>query len=194
MINSRAAAEYYASNAWQNTWYCGMQTLKCPLDLWVYHEIIYRVKPRLIVETGTWDCGSAAFMADALGAAGVDGEVVTIDVAPRRVLQRARMRQVIGSSTDPKVVHDIATAAACGGAVLVVLDSEHAADHVHAELEAYARLVTVGSYIIVEDTNIGGPEEAVRRWLPAHPEFAIDHDCEKFGITFNPGGYLRRTA
>ena len=89
------------------------------------------------------------------------------------------------------------------GAVMVVLDSDHIKSHVLKELDALSSLVTKGSYLIVEDTNINGhpvlpnfgdgPWEALHEWLPNHPEFEIDKSCEKFGITFFPDGFLKRT-
>ena len=85
---------------------------------------------------------------------------------------------------------------------MVVLDSDHSRDHVLKELEAWAPVVTVGSCLIVEDTNLSGnpidkqgkpgPGEAIKEWLPQHPEFIRDGKLEKFFLTSNPGGWLRR--
>ena len=87
-----------------------------------------------------------------------------------------------------------------GRPILVILDSDHSQAHVEAELAAYAPLVPVGCYLIVEDSNIGqirkdlmpGPLEAVETFLAQTNEFEIDREREKFLITFNPSGYLRR--
>jgi cephalosporin hydroxylase len=86
--------------------------------------------------------------------------------------------------------------------IMVVLDSDHHAEHVRDELEAYAPLVTPGCYLIIEDTNIAfldlndwkgeGPAEAIASWLPQHPEFAIDRTRERFGLSWHPGGWLKR--
>ena len=105
------------------------------------------------------------------------------------------------SSTDPDVVAEV-HARAAGRRTLVVLDSDHSQSHVEAELAAYAPLVPVGGYLIVEDSNIGrirkdllpGPLEAIATFLAANDEFEVDHEREKFLITFNPNGYLRRVA
>ena len=85
---------------------------------------------------------------------------------------------------------------------MVILDSDHSEAHVTRELEILSPYVTAGSYLIVEDTNINGhptypsfgpgPFEALERFLPAHPEFVVDSSREKFLMTFNPGGFLRR--
>ncbi len=86
--------------------------------------------------------------------------------------------------------------------MMVVLDSDHSRDHVRAELEALAPLVTVGSYLVVEDTNINGhpvlpefgpgPWEALQEFMEGNEEFEVDRGAEKFYVTMNPGGYLRR--
>jgi cephalosporin hydroxylase len=87
---------------------------------------------------------------------------------------------------------------------MVILDSDHSCDHVLAELDAYSQLVTEGSYLIVEDTNVNGrpvfprfgpgPHEAVERFLREGAPFGRDEDCERFFLTFNPGGYLKRSS
>ena len=130
------------------------------------------------------------------------GEVVSIDIEPEREDYPAhpRVTYLAGrSSTDPAVVEEVRERAA-GRPILVILDSDHSQAHVEAELAAYASLVPVGCYLIVEDSNIGrirkdlmpGPLEAVESFLAATDEFEIDREREKFLITFNPSGYLRR--
>ena len=182
------------------TW-LGAQSLKNPLDLWVYQEIIVETRAELIVETGTYRGGSAFFLAsicDLLGA----GEVVSIDVEPVRDDYPAHPRiTYLGgrSSTDPDVVAEV-RARAEGKRTLVILDSDHSQAHVEAELAEYAGLVPVGGYVIVEDSNIGqirkdllpGPLEAIETFLARTDAFEIDREREKFLITFNPSGYLRR--
>jgi cephalosporin hydroxylase len=108
---------------------------------------------------------------------------------------------VHGSSIDPTVIVRIERYVEHESRVLVVLDSDHAAEHVLAELDAYAPFVTPGSYLIV-DTNVNGnpvlpehgpgPREAVNEFLAGGNSFTVDQRPEKFGITFNPGGYLLR--
>jgi cephalosporin hydroxylase len=198
---SRAHDVFYESDAWTKARWLGSQALKNPLDLWVYQEIVADTRPELVVETGTYRGGSAHFFAsicDLLGA----GEVVSIDIEPMRddYPQHPRITYLAGrSSTDPDVVAEVAARAA-GRRTLVVLDSDHSQAHVEAELEAYAPLVPVGCYLVVEDSNIGqirkdlmpGPLQAVELFLGQTDEFEIDRDREKFLITFNPSGYLRR--
>jgi cephalosporin hydroxylase len=198
---SRAHDVLYESDAWTRATWLGAQALKNPLDLWIYQEIMFETRPELVVETGTYRGGSASFLAsicDLLGG----GEVLSIDIEPERndYPVHRRITYLAGrSSTDPEVVAAVRERAA-GRRLLVVLDSDHSQAHVEAELEVYAPLVPVGCYLIVEDSNIGqirkdllpGPFEAVESFLQRSNEFEIDRDREKFLITFNPSGYLRR--
>jgi cephalosporin hydroxylase len=196
---------YYAEEArtWKNTYFLGVRTAKCPLDLWVYQELLVELRPDLVVEAGTAWGGSALWFACMLELAETDGRVVTIDVVeePDRP-KHERITYLTGSSTSPEIVDAVRSLASAARCVMVVLDSDHRRDHVLAELEAYAPLVTPGSYLVVEDTNVNGhpvlprfgpgPLEAVRTFLQEHPEFEIDRSREKFLLTFNPSGFLRR--
>jgi cephalosporin hydroxylase len=102
------------------------------------------------------------------------------------------------------LVDEIRGHAAAAGVVFVVLDSDHRREHVLAELQAYADVVTPGSYLVVEDTSVNGhpvapefgpgPMEAVERFLETDERFVVDRSREKFLLTFNPGGFLRRRA
>lgn len=180
----------------------GIPVLKCPLDLWIYQEIIFRVKPDLIIETGTYKGGTAHFFASMCELIGT-GEVVTVDIEayPNRPIH-PRITYLHGSSTDPKIIQQVKQKAASVPSVLVVLDSDHSMAHVRKEMELYAPMVSKGSYLIVEDTNINGnpvlpesgpgPNEAIADYLRSHPEFTIDRSMEKLLMTFNPGGYLRK--
>ena len=184
------------------TRWMGVETLKCPLDLWVYQEILFDVRPDLVVETGTHKGGSALFLAGMLDLLG-KGEVATIDVRtdPARPAH-PRIRYVAGSSADPQVVASVFSGRRSGEVCLVILDSDHSRDHVARELTAFAPRVSVGSYLIVEDTNVNGhpvlpdfgpgPYEAVGEFLASHPEFEADASREKFLMTFNPRGFLKR--
>jgi cephalosporin hydroxylase len=195
---------YYtnAGQTWRTTSWLGYGALKCPLDMWVYQELIFRLRPDLIVETGTHSGGSAHFMATICDAVG-QGSIISIDtdLRPRRP-EHPRITYVHGSSVAPDVLAQVAERAS--GRVMVILDSDHRRDHVLAELEAYSPFVDEGSYLIVEDTNVNGhpaarshgpgPMEALDEFLPRHPEFRVDPECERLMMTFNPRGYLVRVA
>jgi cephalosporin hydroxylase len=203
---ARSFSRYFYTRAdltWNNTAWLGVPLWKNPLDLWVYQEIIWEVKPALIIETGTWRGGSAFYFASLLDLIG-DGKVITIDHSPGKGRpEHPRVEYITGSSIAPEIFELVASrVAAADGPVLVILDSNHRQEHVAAELEKYPSWVTPGSYLIVEDTNINGhpvnpffgpgPMEAVNDFLPRHPEFEVDSTREKYMVTHNPRGYLRR--
>jgi cephalosporin hydroxylase len=189
---------------WRNTQFMGHAILKCPLDLWLYQEILHTIRPALIVETGTAFGGSALYLAsicDFLNS----GQIVTIDIESRQGRpEHPRVTYLTGSSVSPDIVDQVRDRARAGGTVLVLLDSDHSQDHGLAELRTYCALVTPGSYLIVEDTNLNGhpvepehgpgPMEAVETFLKDHKEFAHDPAMDKFLLTFNPRGYLKRSA
>ncbi len=203
----RSAAEnfhrqYYDSRVWMNTTWLGVPIEKCPLDLQVFQEIIWEVKPDLIVEAGTYKGGSALFFATVLDAIG-HGSVMSIDIVPQPNLPRhPRIIYRLGDSIDERELREVRRIAASAKSVLVDLDSDHHYEHVLAEMRAYAPLVTKGSYLIVEDTNINGhpvepnfgpgPAEAVAQFLKEDHNFVPDRSREKFMVTFNPGGWLKR--
>jgi cephalosporin hydroxylase len=198
---SHAHDAFYQSDAWTKATWLGAQALKNPLDLWVYQEIMAETRPELIVETGTYRGGSALYLASICDLLG-EGEVISIDVEPLRddYPEHPRITYLAGrSSTDADVVNEVAKRAA-GRRTFIVLDSDHSQAHVEAELDVYAPLVPVGCYLVAEDSNIGqirkdlmpGPLQAVERFLTRTDEFEIDREREKFLITFNPSGYLRR--
>lgn len=198
---------FVGPQTWQNTRWMGVPILKTPTDMWVYQEILRETQPTLVVETGTAYCGSALFLAQ-VGAlacpAGV--RVVTVDItnsaSTKTLVSHPAITYLTGSSTDPQIVEQIRAHVRPSDRVMVVLDSDHSAAHVKAELDLYSPLVTSGCYLIVEDTNVNGhpvyplhgpgPMEALDQFLPAHPEFEIDASREKYMLTFNPRGYLRR--
>lgn len=179
----------------------GHQILKCPLDVWIYQELLVRTRPDIVVETGTWCGGSALYMAMVLDQVG-HGKVITIDIdsKPDRP-KHPRISYLTGSSTDPQILARVREAVGKDRA-LVILDSDHSAAHVHQEMQAYRGFVQVGDYLIVEDTNVNGhpvwpdfgpgPMEAVDKFLSETDEFVVDNRCERFLMTLNPRGYLRR--
>lgn len=195
---------YYgaAGQTWQNTFWLGVRTAKCPFDLWIYQEILWETRPDLIVECGTAWGGSALFLASVLDQLG-SGAVVTIDVATAADRpSHPRISYMSGSSTSPELAAEVRRLADSAERVMVVLDSDHTRDHVAEELRLYAPLVTPGCYLVVEDTNVNGnpvlpefgpgPQEAVAEFLAHSDDFDVDQEREKFMLTFNPSGYLRR--
>jgi cephalosporin hydroxylase len=197
---------YYEScdlgGTWVKTRWLGVKLAKCPLDLWVYQEIIYALKPDVIVESGTGGGGSSLFLASMCDL--IDhGRIVTIDIdEDRKRPQHHRITQLFGSSTSENVIKQVREIVGQGNTVMVILDSDHSKDHVLNELRLYSPLVSLESFLIVEDSNINGhpvgpnagpgPMEAIEAFLQENTQFSIDKDKEKFLMTFNPNGYLKR--
>jgi cephalosporin hydroxylase len=206
----RAREAYRQIAAWQNFSMHNVQIEKNPLDLWNMRQIVYEIRPDFIVETGTAWGGSALFWAETLHGMGLQhSRVLTVDIADATqtastdMLWKKYVDFYFGSSTDPSIVSAIRHRAK-GRKVLVSLDSDHSMRHVLRELKAYAPLVSRGSYIIVEDTHIDGiptyfapspgPMGAVVEFLKqgGARDFEQDLSRETLGITYYPGGWLRR--
>lgn len=193
----------------------GLPIIQYPQDIVAMQELIWRIQPELVIETGVARGGSLVFYASMLELLG-HGEVLGIDIDIRAHNREAieahplarRIRMLQGSSIDPAIVAQ-ATEAARGKKVMVVLDSNHTHEHVLAELQLYAPLVSPGSYCVVMDTVVenmpdrlfgdrpwgvgNNPLTAVREFLATHPEFETDRSIhDKLAVTVAPEGYLRR--
>lgn len=185
--------------SWQCKWR-GVQLIKCPFDLQVYQELIWNVRPTLIIETGTHAGGSALFLADMLSLTG-QGRVITIDIQKIQ-LTDPRITFHVGSSISPETEEYLKQEITPDDTVMVILDSAHDPEFVYKEMTMYAPLVTVGSYLIVEDSNVAGhpvhdntdsdPWQAIHKFLEERDDFVIDTNCERFLVTQNPCGYLRK--
>lgn len=193
-------------NTWKSTNWLGVPVQKFPTDLWIYQELIFKLRPDLIIETGTLYGGSALYMSTIMDCVN-HGRVISVDISdgpdpdnPRPC--HPRLKYIKGSSTDEIVLLKLAEESAALGAVMVILDSDHSKDHVLAEMTCLNEMVTSGSYMIVEDTNINGhpvfpdfgpgPMEAVRDFLANNDEFDVDRSMERLMLTANPSGYLRK--
>jgi cephalosporin hydroxylase len=172
-------------------------------DLWVMQETIAEVKPALLIETGTNRGGSALFFAHLFDLLG-HGRVVTIDIERLHDIAHPRITFLLGSSIAPEIIASVrALAEQTGGPVMVTLDSDHRAPHVRAELDAYAPLVTPGSWCLVQDGVIDtlprfadgrpGPLAAIEDFLRSRSDFVIDAErSRKFLISHHPSGWLKR--
>jgi cephalosporin hydroxylase len=193
---------YYGSQVWMDTNWMGYPILKCPLDMWIYQEIIWEMKPDFIIETGTFHGGSALYYANLFDIIG-NGKVITIDIEKRNPApNHPRIEYVIASSTDINIFNQIKEITNNSKSTMVVLDSDHSMDHVYKEMSLWNELVTVGNYLIVEDSNVNGhpvrddfgpgPMEAINKFLVSTNQFEIDYEREKFFMTQNPKGYLKK--
>jgi len=193
----------------------GRPIIQYPQDMIAMQEILWDVRPDLIIETGIAHGGSLVYYASLCELMG-HGEVLGIDIdirAHNRIAieehpMAKRIRMLQGSSIDPAIVEQVRRQAQ-DKRVVVVLDSNHTHDHVLAELDAYAPLVSVGSYCVVFDTVVedmhanafpdrpwgvgNNPKTAVHEFLRTDDRFEIDRNIEaKIQITVAPDGYLRR--
>lgn len=199
----------------------GRPIIQYPQDMIAMQEIIWEVKPDLIIETGIAHGGSLIFSAAMLelvaACGGGEGEVLGIDIEIRPHNRKAieehpmykRISMIEGSSIAPEVIAQVHMKAQGKKRVLVCLDSNHTHDHVLAELNTYAPLVSVGSYCVVFDTVVedmpndlfsdrpwgsgNNPKTAVFQYLKTHSEFEINKAIQnKLLITVAPDGYLKR--
>lgn len=204
-IEEEFHAKYYYSKVWADTYFLGKKVFKCPNDLWIYQELIWDIKPDVIIECGTFHGGSALYYAKLFDMMDLPGEILTIDVdAMPDMPEHIRITYLLGSSTSEEILQKVKAFIKNKKKVMVILDSDHTKDHVLKELELYHGFVTKESYLVVEDSNINGhpvysgfgqgpgPWEAMEAFLPSHPEFVPDKTKEKFMMSFNPNGYLKK--
>lgn len=210
----------------------GRPIIQYPQDMVAMQELIWSVRPDLVIETGIAHGGSLILSASMLAMLDMCDAIeagVAMDprVSKRRVIgididvrahnraaieshpMASRIAMVEGSSVAADTIERVRAAAAGYQRVLVCLDSMHTHDHVLAELDAYAPLVTPGSYCVVFDTFVedmpprffedrpwdvgNNPKTAVRQWLKGHPEFEIDKSMQrKLMVTVAPDGFLKR--
>jgi len=197
------------------TW-LGRPIIQYPQDILAMQELIWSVKPDLIIETGIAHGGSLIFYASMMELMGGKGEVVGVDVDIRRHNRQAikrhpmskRITMLEGASTSEAVMRQVYKVAESKRRIIVVLDSSHTHEHVFKELELYSPLVTLNSYLVVFDTIIedmpvdffpdrpwgrgNNPKTAVREFLRTNSRFKIDKKIEdKLLITVAPDGYLK---
>ncbi|MBI9113156.1 cephalosporin hydroxylase family protein [Maridesulfovibrio ferrireducens] len=194
----------------------GLPIIQYPQDIVAMQELIWDIKPDLIIETGIARGGSLIFYASLMKMMDIDGEVLGIDIDIREHNRKAiefhpmakYITMIQGSSITDEVMHQVHTLAKGKKSVMVVLDSNHTHEHVLSELRAYAPLVTIGSYLVVFDTVVedlpdelwdnrpwgkgNNPKTAVWEFLKETDRFEIDTSIHnKLQITVAPDGYLR---
>jgi cephalosporin hydroxylase len=200
----------------------GRPIIQYPQDIVAMQELIWRIKPTLIIETGIAHGGSLIFSASMLELNAICGgpaeaKILGIDIDIREHNHKAilehpmarRIEMIQGSSIADEIIEQVRNRASGEPVVLVCLDSNHTHEHVLAELEAYASLTTAGSYCVVFDTVVedlpsemfpdrpwgpgDNPKTAVFEYLKNHPEFEIDRSIDqKLLISVAPNGYLKR--
>jgi len=198
---------------YEPTW-LGRPIIQFPTDIVAIQELIWKVRPDVIVETGVAHGGSLVLSASILELTG-KGKVVVVDIEIRPHNRAAieghplkhRIELIEGSSVANETISAVRSSVGEAGTVLVMLDSNHTEAHVLQELELYSPLVTSGSYLVAHDGSQawvwdiprGKPEweydnslGAIRKFLKRQPEFTIDSYWTRWGITSSPEGFLKR--
>ena len=195
---------YFKYGSYEKTKWMGLQAAKCPMDMWVYQELMHKMNTDLLIETGTLMGGSALFFAHMFDILG-HGKVVTVDLVKQENLPKhPRIHYINGSSTDQLVLNKIRGFSDQANSTMVILDSDHKADYKLKELNAYGEFVTAGNYMVAEDSAFDyypawpeygpGPATAVRDFMKTTQEFEVDRQQEKHLITFAPMAFLQKKS
>jgi cephalosporin hydroxylase len=201
----------------------GLPIIQFPEDVLRIQEVIYKVKPDVIIETGVAHGGSLIFYASLCRIMG-KGRVIGIDIEIRAQNRKSIEQHLVsplitlveGSSVDEHVVSKVQSLIKPDETVLVILDSNHSKDHVLRELNSYSSLVTIGSYIVATDGimrdlfdtpngkvewDYDNPVEAANEFMHSHPEFVLErpqplfHESElRTEVTYWPNSFLRRMS
>ena len=197
--------KYHQNNLHFKQKYRGIQMMKNPFDLIIYEELISKIKPDIIIEIGTSQGGFALWLADRLKLYTKNGKVVTIDLekAGKENIEKFNydnIISIIGDCNSLEVINKAKENISESDVVLVIEDSAHTPENTLKVLNNFKDSVTIGSYLIVEDSIcdvlkiefMPGPLEAIEKWIKNNGNYLIDRSCEKYIITYNPKGYLKR--
>jgi len=183
----------------------GIQIFKNPFDMWIYQEIIHRVQPDVIIEIGSANGGSTLYFANLLDCI-KKGIVISIDV--NRTDYEAKHKRIVeitGNSSSPEIIEKVSELCRDKN-VLVNQDSDHNRNQVLQDLLNYSPLVSLNSYFIVEDGLVDifeepikagikeGPLAAIEEFLKINHDFIVNKECERYILTQNPSGYLKRVS
>ncbi|MFA5553356.1 MAG: CmcI family methyltransferase [Phycisphaerae bacterium] len=186
----------------KKTSYFGIKTLKNPLDFWVYQQIIYEIKPDVIIEIGNLAGGSALALAHFLDNM-QKGRIIAVDIDHSLIDAKTKQHPRITLVTADAVAsfETVKPMINEGEKVLIIEDSAHTYDNTLCVLEKFSSLVSVGSYFIIEDSICHhgvddgpspGPYEAIEKFISENSSFEIDRSKEAYMITWNPKGFLKR--
>ena len=192
---------FWKTLAWQETTWLGHPIRNAPTDLILYQELISSIRPDTIVVVEREGSGTARFAASICELLG-HGDVISVGTTDPGAA--SRLRHVSGTPHTSDTIDRVSSQIGDDATVMVILGAGGKAGLLTKEFEGYGPLVSVGSYLIFEDTIVNGnpvwpgygpgPLEAMRGLLPHHGEFVQDTGIERFGLTFNQGGYLRRMS
>ncbi len=188
----------------KKSYWMGVKAYKNPLDTWIYQEIIYEIKPDIIIEIGSAQGGSTLYFAHLLDIMG-KGKVISIDMNRTEYnVKHNRIIEITGDSFAPETIEKVSSLCR-GKTVLAVHDGDHTKEGVLKDLNAYSGLISKGSYFIIEDgiidlfrpgdglgTYWDGPLAAVEAFIKYNTDFIVDKDRERYIMTYNPKGFLKR--
>ena len=206
-------SNWHSRLSYEVTW-LGIPIIQLPEDMVVMQELIWKVRPDVIVEAGVAHGGALVLYASILELLG-RGRVIGVDVEIRKYNRLAieahplshRIQLIEGDSLAEETVEAVRSRIRPGERVMVALDSAHNREHVLGELRRYAPLVTPNSYLVVFDAVMGlvadapsagdgwdqdNPLEAVREFLDGTADFEVDRSYERLAVTYCHGGFLRR--
>jgi cephalosporin hydroxylase len=208
-------SSFFNKAMYESTW-LGIPIIQFPDDMVIMQELIWKLRPDMIIETGVAHGGSAILSASILELIG-SGKVIGIDIEIRKYNDLAirahplshRIELVEGSSVEPETVRKVGEKIRGSKNALVILDSDHSFRHVLAEMEIYSRFVSPGGYMVVMDGiqemlsdtpsakpgwENDNPLRAIRKFLDEHGNWEIDPYYNRIPITCNPQGFLRRLS
>lgn len=190
---------YRQWNIYKRKW-MGVKIIKYPTDLFIYQMMIHRLKPDVILETGTYLGGGTLFFANMCDLV-KHGKIISVDKRDFKRPEHKRIKYILGRTTSSETIKEIKKRIK-GKTVMAVLDSDHTRGHVKRELIAYGELVTKGQYLVAEDTYLNhpiekarfnpGPYEAVQWFIKRNRNYVIDHLEKQFLVSMCPSGFLRR--
>jgi len=192
---------YRDSNVWEDqTRWMGIPIDKYPTDLWLLQEIIFTIKPDLIIETKTGLGSNSLYMASLLDIIN-NGHIISIDKEQLKLFKHKRITYLQSNPLDSKLLDHLNEISSNHKIIMVILNDSVDPEIVYEELNHYYDFVTIGSYLIVEntcididyvETNIEGPMQAVDTFLYGNLQFIVDSTKDKFLLSSNPNGYLVR--
>lgn len=199
---------YHQNNVHYKQKYRGLNMIKNPFDLVVYDEILWEVKPTIIIEVGNAFGGFSLWLRDRMKTVIDDNvKVITIDLESTgndnlETFKDSGIISIVGDCNSKDVIEKVKSYISKSDKVLVIEDSAHTFDNTLKVLQSYSDLVSVGSYLIVEDgicdvIDLGvspGPKKAVERWMDNNNSYMIDRSRERYILTYNPKGYLKRLS